>query len=110
VVEAAAELTAPLFAQRSQRLVVDLPAPLPEVEGDTPRLVQVFVNLLANANKFAPSASEVRVGGDARDGEVTLWVEDAGPGLPAGARGSIFERFVRALLEEPAPGGMRRST
>jgi signal transduction histidine kinase/HAMP domain-containing protein len=106
VVDAAAELTGPLFAQRSQRLVIDLPAPLPELLGDAPRLTQVFVNLLANANKFAPAGSEVRVGGEVTDGEIALWVEDSGPGLPQGAGGSIFERFVRAPQHQPAPGGM----
>src|SRR4029079_10946646 len=101
VVDAAADLTGPLFAQRAQRLVVDLPAPLPELHGDSPRLTQVFVNLLANTNKFAPAGSEIRVGAEEHDHSVTLWVEDGGPGVPAGSGaasggGSIFERFVRA--------------
>ncbi|HEX7182251.1 MAG TPA: histidine kinase dimerization/phospho-acceptor domain-containing protein, partial [Thermoanaerobaculia bacterium] len=61
VVEEAVEMTAPLLAQRGQRLEVDLPYPLPEVEGDAPRLVQVFVNLLANAQKFGPPGSAVRI-------------------------------------------------
>jgi signal transduction histidine kinase len=106
VVDAAAELTGPLFAQRAQTLVVDLPAGLPELSGDPPRLTQVFVNLLANANKFAPPGSEIRVSAERRDGEVMLWVEDAGPGLPPGAGGSIFERFVRAPQQEPIQSGM----
>jgi signal transduction histidine kinase len=105
VVDGAAELTGPLLAQRAQRLVVDLPAALPELHGDPPRLTQVLVNLLANANKFAPPGSEIRVGAEHRDGEVMLWVEDAGPGLPPGAGGTIFERFVRAP-QEPLASGM----
>jgi signal transduction histidine kinase len=105
VVDAAAELVGPLFAQRAQRLAVDLPAVLPEIEGDPPRLTQVLVNLLANANKFAPPGSEIRVGAEQRGGEVVLWVEDSGPGLPAGTGGSIFERFVRAP-QEPLTSGM----
>jgi signal transduction histidine kinase len=105
VVDAAAELLEPLFAQRGQRLVVDLPAALPELQGDPPRLTQVFVNLLANANKFAPSGSEVRVSAEARGAEVTLWVEDAGPGVPVDANATLFERFARAPHPEPA-GGM----
>ena len=36
---------------------------------------------------------------------MVLWVEDAGPGLPPGAGGSIFERFVRAP-QEPLQSGM----
>src|SRR6185295_2104107 len=75
VVEEAVELTAPLLGLRSQRLAVDLPYPLPPVLGDAPRLTQVFVNLLANANKFSPPRSVVRVGGAVEEGRIALWVE-----------------------------------
>jgi signal transduction histidine kinase len=110
VVEEAVEMVAPLLAQRGQRLELELPYPLPEVEGDAPRLTQVFVNLLANANKFAPAGSVVRVGGAVEPGgAVSLWVEDEGPGIPGGgAAAGLFERFVRApgREEEPEQSGM----
>jgi signal transduction histidine kinase len=105
VIEEAVEMTAPLFLQREQRVEVDLPYPLPELAGDAARLTQVFVNLLANANKFAPEASVVRVGALVTEGEVRLWVEDEGPGIPEaeGAGRSLFERFVRAPQRQPEP-------
>ena len=111
VVEEAVEMTAPLLAQRGQRLEVELPYPLPAVEGDAPRLTQVFVNLLANANKFAPADSTVRIGGEVVEAAVCLWVEDEGPGVAdeeSLAGGSLFERFVRApgRTEEPEQSGM----
>jgi signal transduction histidine kinase len=110
VVEEAVEMMAPLIAQRQQTLSVDLPYPLPAILGDAPRLSQVFVNLLANANKFAPAGSAIRIGGVAGVREVTLWVEDEGPGLPMAAGASVFERFVRASgpeeEEEPEQTGM----
>lgn len=112
VIEAAVELTRPLLDQRGQRLTVELPYPLPVVEGDATRLTQVFVNLLGNANKFAPAGSPLRIGGEVRPGppeEVALWVEDEGPGLPAGSEARLFERFVRtasAAGEEPEESGM----
>jgi signal transduction histidine kinase len=108
VVEEAVEMTAPLLAQRRQEVEVELPYPLPEVEGDAPRLTQVFVNLLANANKFAPSRSVVRVGGVVEEGRIALWVQDEGPGLPASEAGALFDRFVRVAGEgeEPETGGM----
>ena len=102
VVEEAVEMTAPLIEQRGQTLEVDLPYPLPEVEGDAPRLTQVFVNLLANAQKYAPAGSAIRIGGEVRPEVVLLWVEDEGPGLPAGAGRSLFERFLRAPGREEA--------
>ncbi|HEX6901922.1 MAG TPA: ATP-binding protein [Thermoanaerobaculia bacterium] len=110
VVEEAIEMTAPLLSQRGQTVEVDLPYPLPPVQGDAPRLTQVFVNLLANANKFAPNGSVVRVGGAVEEGRVALWVEDEGPGLPDGAASSeLFGRFVRRAGdggEEPETAGM----
>jgi signal transduction histidine kinase len=108
VVEEAVEMTAPLLAQRGQEVAVDLPYPLPPVRGDAPRLTQVFVNLLANANKFAPPGSVVRVGGALDGGRIALWVEDEGPGLPDAGAAPLFDRFVRQAgdRDEPETGGM----
>jgi len=106
VVEEAVEMTGPLLAQRDQRLEVDLPYPLPEVEGDAPRLTQVFVNLLANANKFGPEGSTISVAARSVDGVIEASIDDAGPGVTENERGSIFERFHRASAEEPEPRGL----
>jgi len=108
VLEEAVEMTAPLLAQRGQSIEVELPYPLPEVLGDAPRLVQVFVNLLANAHKFGPTDSTVHVGGAVNEETVCLWVEDEGPGFPDESGGALFDRFVRraGVGEEPETGGM----
>jgi signal transduction histidine kinase len=106
VVEDALELTRPLLDQREQAVEVELPYPLPAVPGDALRLTQVFVNLLANANKFAPAGSTIRVGGEVGDAAVTLWVEDQGPGLPPDAGPALFGRFVRAPVEDPRQSGV----
>ena len=50
--------------------------------GDGPRLTQVFVNLLANAGKFSPEASTIRVGAKQEGERVVAWVEDEGAGVP----------------------------
>jgi K+-sensing histidine kinase KdpD len=106
VVSEAQKLIAPLLAQRNQSLTLVLPEDLPLLSGDAPRLTQVFVNLLANASKFAPESSEIRIGAEARDQAIAAWVDDAGPGVPAADDGSIFDRFRRGSDEEPAPGGL----
>ncbi|MCC7463524.1 MAG: HAMP domain-containing protein [Gammaproteobacteria bacterium] len=105
-VHEAAELIGPLLTQRRLRLEIALPAPQPDgITGDAQRLVQVWVNLLANAIKFAPEGSTIGVGGAWRDSDGLLWVEDAGPGVPAGDPATLFERFQRADGSEPdAPG------
>jgi signal transduction histidine kinase len=106
VVEEAIELMRPLLDQRGQQVVVELPYPLPSVRGDATRLTLVFVNLLANANKYAPAGSTIQIGGEVQPTSVLLWVADQGPGLPALAGQTIFGRFVRASAEEPEQSGM----
>ena len=106
VVEAAVEMTHPLLAQKRQQLEVALPYPLPALTGDPTRLTQVFVNLLANANKFAPDGSRIRVGGQLGPRSVELWVADDGPGLPANAGERLLRPFVRGPGGEPSQGGV----
>jgi signal transduction histidine kinase len=100
VVEDAQELIAGLLTQRHQALTVDIPGDLPLVQGDAQRLAQVVTNLLANANKFGPEGSEIVVGAASGDEGVSLWVEDAGPGVPDSGRGLD----LRALLPLRRPG------
>jgi signal transduction histidine kinase len=107
VIEDARGLVEALLRQRRQPLEVDVPEGL-TLLGDATRLAQVFVNLIANASKFAPEDVPIRVGArvDEKDGARTVcaWVEDSGPGLPEGA--DIFERFKRGGRQEPEPGGL----
>ena len=79
------------MAARRQTLEVTLPDNLPLITGDKPRLTQVFVNLLANANKFAPEGSVVRIGAEATDTRVQCWVEDEGPGPAESETGGLPE-------------------
>ncbi len=106
VVEDARTLIGSLLVQRSQVLEVSIPDDLPSVDADAQRLTQVYVNLIANASKFAPESSTIRVGASAEGDRVTTWVEDEGPGMPEGADGSIFEQFRRGPAVEPEPGGL----
>jgi two-component system, OmpR family, phosphate regulon sensor histidine kinase PhoR len=98
-----------LFAERQGvRLVVDAASELPRVKGDASRLGQVVVNLVHNAVKFSPDGGDVTVRTYATDTEVVTAVEDHGIGVPAAARGRIFERFYkvdRARLRAGVGGG-----
>ena len=105
VVEDARALVGSLLAQRRQTLDVSLPEQLPPVNGDKTRLTQVFVNLLANANKFAPEDSVVRIGAEAQEGVVRAWVEDEGAGPAAVDDSQLFARFRRGG-SEPEPAGL----
>jgi signal transduction histidine kinase len=99
----AAGVLEPLFDQRHQRVEWEL-AQLPAVPGDRTQLLQVALNLLGNANKFAPAESAIRIGGRPENGAVLLWVEDRGPGLQPGDERLIFELFRRAASGGAAKG------
>lgn len=75
------------------------------VTGDRDRLDQVLGNLVDNAVRVAPPASDVRVTVGSRDGEATLSVSDAGPGVPEATREHIFERFTRGDPTRARTGG-----
>jgi signal transduction histidine kinase len=105
VVADANDLIAPLLVQRDLKLEIDAPGIAAVVRGDAQRLAQVFVNLLANAAKFSPDHSTIHIGGRRLDGQIEVWVEDEGQGVPGGSSGAIFERFRRGVESEPdAPG------
>ena len=106
VIEDARALIGSLLALRRQRLEISLPEELPLIEGDKHRLTQVFVNLLANANKFAPEDSTVRIACEADEGRLAIWVEDEGPGPASPAGAGLFAPFSRGPEQEPEPGGL----
>ena len=93
LVEGAVSLMQPLLDAREQRVEVFSPSPSPVVQGDLRRLERVLLNLLRNANKFAPAGTVIRVTvhEDARD--ATVAVQDAGPGIAAEAIPHLFDQF-----------------
>ncbi|HEY9718167.1 MAG TPA: ATP-binding protein [Trichormus sp.] len=70
-----------------------------KIFADQDRLVQVLINLLTNAIKFAPSKSEVVLTCAMQDNMAEFKVIDHGPGIPQDAQGQIFERFHQVAGE-----------
>jgi PAS domain S-box-containing protein len=63
------------------------------VFADRDRLLQVFENLVTNAERFTGPNGIVTVGASPDDGEVTFLVKDTGPGISAEELPHLFERF-----------------
>ena len=67
---------------------------VPPVHVDLDRSIQVVVNLLSNALKFAPARSEVTLTARREgDGFVALSVTDRGRGIPPDKVGLLFQKF-----------------
>jgi two-component system phosphate regulon sensor histidine kinase PhoR len=98
VVRAAAERHRPRAEARHQRLLINGTGAEPDglaVWADEEAVETVLENLLDNALKYTPEGGEVRVGWQARDGQVLLEVSDTGIGIPEADLPRIFERFYR---------------
>ncbi len=84
---------------------VHLPEDLALLEFAAVLIERVLANLLDNAAKYTPPGSSIAIG--AAPGErdtIAIWVEDNGPGLPAGREEEIFKKFERGQKESPTPG------
>lgn len=76
-----------------RRLKIVTSGPEAELVVDEDRIIQVLVNLLANAAKFAPEGSDIIVATDSDDTWVKVSVTDSGRGVPPELQQAIFERF-----------------
>ncbi len=94
IVEEGVAATSGMAAERRVALTTDLKAVRAPVRCDRDRLVQVVVNLLSNATKFAPAeGGRVLVQLLELGGAFVVRVEDNGPGVPEPYREAVFERF-----------------
>jgi PAS domain S-box-containing protein len=108
LIRRATTATSALFTQKNLELILDLPDGLPEVIGDSDRLIQVLINLISNAVKFTPAGS---VTCRARPGqrEVIVSVSDTGVGIAREDFESVFEQFRQVgdtLTDKPRGTGL----
>ena len=73
---------------------LDLPDDPVIIPGDALRLHQVIANLLTNARVHTPAGTSITVALAAAS-DAVITVTDAGPGIQADVRDSLFERFAR---------------
>lgn len=87
------------FSRQAQdkgiRFEIDLPADLPDVRADRSRIFYVFANLLANAVKYSPVGSIVRLSARMDEDKVLFSIADNGPGISKKYQKRIFEKFFR---------------
>jgi Na+/proline symporter/signal transduction histidine kinase len=86
--------TSGLFKEKEITLEPEFANDLPRITVDRDRLMQVVINLLSNAAKFAqPQGGRVTVRMARQDRQLAVSVEDNGPGIPPEQFEAVFDRF-----------------
>jgi Na+/proline symporter/signal transduction histidine kinase len=111
VVLEAGETLSQLYKDKGVELTLEISEPLPAVQADRDRLMQVMINLLSNAVKFVPAGlGKVKVGAGRTAHEVRVAVADNGPGIRPEDREVIFEKFRQGgqdvLTDKPQGTGL----
>ncbi|HEX6829122.1 MAG TPA: ATP-binding protein [Burkholderiales bacterium] len=88
---------APAALVRGTELRLEEPRGEPRARGDRAMLGILVRNLADNAIRYTPPGGSVRVATGRENEGAWLEVEDNGPGIPAGEREKVFQRFYRAL-------------
>jgi PAS domain S-box-containing protein len=104
IVDDALEIVIPSIKGRGQRVELQLPPQATPVLADRRYARQVLTNLLANASKYSPEQSVIRLVVSPNANMVRISVEDQGPGIPPEQQAGLFERFYRVQSDTDAPG------
>jgi signal transduction histidine kinase/AraC-like DNA-binding protein/ABC-type sugar transport system substrate-binding protein len=84
---------------------IEIPEQLPVIHADPPRLRQILLNLLSNANKFTKSGS-ITLGVEIALPNFHIWVRDTGEGIPGNIQEHIFEPFITAETSNQRRAGI----
>jgi two-component system phosphate regulon sensor histidine kinase PhoR len=83
-------------ALKNVSLRTELSAELPLIHADRDKAVQVLLNILDNAVKFAPEGGQVSItASEDQQDFITLKITDTGPGIPKSELPRLGERFYR---------------
>jgi PAS domain S-box-containing protein len=107
LVNAAIHAFRPTFAAKHQELTLSLHGDALYVYGDRTRLMQIFSNILQNANRYTPEGGRIRVDVRREGAHAVVSVRDSGIGVPPAMRERIFELFTQAdRAHEHSAGGL----
>lgn len=101
---------APLFAEKSIQVALEIPEDLPYLLADGKQLVRVLANLLSNAAKFTPVDGRVVLAAahptEGNDDFLQVSITDSGEGIPAELQQLLFGKFQQL----PSRGHFRKGT
>jgi signal transduction histidine kinase len=105
---AVVDLFEPWILHEQRQVEIDVDANL-TARADATRLKQVLHNLIANALRYSPPQTPIRITatGEREEGVARIRVIDRGLGIPPDKQEAIFDKFVR--LERDMHGEVRGS-
>jgi two-component system, OmpR family, sensor histidine kinase KdpD len=89
----------------AQRITLDVPLDLPEIESDPALLERALANLMGNALTWSPADKPIIVQAHERDNFVQIHVIDYGIGIPQNQRQTVVQPFHR-LNDNTSSGGL----
>lgn len=92
LIERAVAVTAAQAEQKGLALSRVVESDLPEVSGNEPRLLQVLINLIANAIKFT-DLGQITLHAERQGDYVRFSVQDSGCGIAEKDQGKVFDKF-----------------
>ena len=96
LVLSAVEITEPNFSEHDMAVRIIHPDRPAIVDADRERMLQVLVNLLTNAAKYAEDGTQTVVTVSIGEHEVEVEVADKGPGIEPAELEAVFESFYRS--------------
>jgi signal transduction histidine kinase len=88
-----------------RKVTIEMQAAEPlQASGQERAVIQILVNLIANAIRYSPEGRTVRLSFVRTDGTASVVVTDQGPGVAVADQQRIFERFERAQSREEGTG------
>lgn len=82
-------------SQQQVAIVLEGSRPLPLIRGNEDRLEQVLTNLVDNALRYSPPASQIKITAQTTPEGLQVSVSDQGPGIPEDELPYIWERFYK---------------
>jgi len=99
-----------LLGGRASEAGITLDGPLPGqpvmARGDLRRILQILINLIANAIRHSSSDSTVWIRCEREGGTAAVIVADAGEGIDEADQERVFERFERLGLRDGTGSGL----
>lgn len=83
------------LALADRHVAVEVKGDLPPVRADLERAKDVLVQLVDNANQYAPKSTPITITAERTGDFITFSVADHGPGIDPFEQGLIFDKFYR---------------